>query len=77
MANEDVSWHGAPKVYTTGTKTALGAGAYAAENAVINTAHSSTPAWPSEGAKEVHTGDKIAIDGGRAFENAVFNGDPE
>lgn len=77
MDNADQSTQNATEVYTTGTKSASGAGAYAVENAVVNSTHNSTPAWPSAGAKEVHTGDKIAIDGGRAFETAVFNGYPE
>lgn len=64
-------------VHTTGTKKATGCGSYAVENAVIGGTHSAPPPWARPDAKEVHTGDKIADDGGKAFENAVFNGIPE
>jgi DNA-binding SARP family transcriptional activator len=77
MAKANESEETATDSYVTGTKWASGPGSYAAENAVVNATHTSDPTWPGTGAKEVRTGEKLAVDGGRAFENAVFNGYPE
>lgn len=63
--------------YIAGNKEALGRGSWAVESAVFNVTHSSTPPPPSAGAQHVRTGDKTAVDGGRAFENVVVNGSPE
>lgn len=65
------------QVHTTGARTAFGAKARAAENLVFNSGQHATSTWPGTGARAVHTGDKIAVDGAWAVEHAVFNGDPE
>jgi DNA-binding SARP family transcriptional activator len=63
--------------YVTGKKVAFGAGSWAAETAVVNLTHGAAPSRPGVDADHVRTGDKIAVDGGKAFEDVAINGYPE
>jgi DNA-binding SARP family transcriptional activator len=77
MTDTDEPDRNRTNVHTTGMKLSFGSGSYAAENAVIGGTNSVLSAPPGTDAKEVNTGDKVAGDGGKAFENVIVNGFPE
>jgi hypothetical protein len=77
MTDTDEPGRNTANVHITGTKMAVGGCSYAAENAIIGGANAVPQSWPGADAEEVRTGNKVADDGGKAFENVIVNGFPE